>query len=136
MEPGKWVVSRDEEHWTCLEDYDSREAALVGAVDELELEPGETFYVGKVRHAQPLMINGEDILERMRDRMYEDEDESIEDCSWLEDVDPKQEHDLERRLNEVWIAWLKGNGFEPDWFRIDDVETHRAPDAKVRQERP
>ena len=127
--PGKWLVSADEERWSYAEEFNSREEAIAGAADVLGMDAGDTFYVGRIRTPVYEKPDAEDIIERVRDQMY-DSEEAMEDCSWLEDVDHKQEAELQAAINQVWDAWIKKHGFEPDWFMMCDVTTEHLPETE------
>lgn len=117
-----WKVSLDEEHWSHPTEFPSKEAAIAAAPAELDLEPGDYFWVGRKASPAVILFDGSHVLENMAEQMYDSEEGGEYSEDWLAHVPKEATQELEEALNKVWEKWLRDNEEMPDWFTIQDVE--------------
>lgn len=73
-------------------------------------------------------INGEDILEQIEERNFED---MPEDWRWLDQCKAEHVRELEAMLKGVVINWIEANGYGPNWFSVGETERIETADVKV-----
>jgi hypothetical protein len=120
-----YCLSSNEE--TFSGDYASREEAIAFAADELGVEPGGLFWVGR---SVPYVVEvrkhtADRLVEQLAEDAYDEVGDVAED--WLRRVTDGQLTDLASRLDSVVEAWLEDYGHEPGFWRVEDVTEHRAP---------
>lgn len=121
---GKWIYSEaDSEIWSEGE-FDTKEQAIEEGIKEAlknQEEPfcNDYFYVGQVEKVYPSGVDVDSILENVAENTAEGL-EVGED--YLIDVDIEHQRELEEKLNEVLFAWMKKYGYEPNFFRIKNIE--------------
>lgn len=122
---GLWTASSDEERWPASRDYASREEAIQKAPLDLDLEPGQKFWVGRTRQPAPPILSR--FAEHLGDMMYEDEDGGEFSEGWPECSDDEAK-ELDELLNTVIFSWVKKHDLMPTWFIPDEVTEHLAPE--------
>jgi hypothetical protein len=111
----------DDGVWGTGSYHDSKEDAIKEAKEYYLPEDYQTFYLGQIAPAEKAVyVDAERILEWIGEDFYEEMGESAED--YLRDV--KQEHEtiLSERLSSVVNEWMREFGYEPNFFRIINVE--------------
>lgn len=122
-----WKVSLDEEHWSHMAEFPTKEAAIVAGPEELDLEPGDRFWVGRKASPAIVLFDGSHVLENMAEQMYDSEEGGEYGEDWLAHVPKAATQELEDALNKVWQKWLRDNDEMPNWFTIQDMVHHIAP---------
>lgn len=124
-----WVASTSEEYWGLSVEAETREAAVAAAPGEFGLEPGRTYFVGRlVRPDVRNMAAG--MAGSVIDQLSEWAGEEAGDAGdgWPR-ASKEDEADLDAALGEVVAAWVERRGLAPDFFLVRDVTEHRAPEA-------
>jgi hypothetical protein len=127
-EPEEWLASTDEEHWSCSVSFATREAAIVAGPAELDLQPGERFFVGL--KAAPKTA-GRDWADEMCEAIALDAcDEVDSDLVGLwPNPTTEQRQELTAEVQRLLDAWLaRHQNLRPGFFLIDDVTEHEAPE--------
>lgn len=124
---GKYTYSFSDD---CFEneDYDTEEEALAAARKEAkEYEnsdrPPTEVYIGIVGEKWKPTIDGESIIDMLRDEAYEEGGEYAED--YLEDVPKEQRDELTEILTLAFTVWAKEHGYEPNFFPIENVKEYK-----------
>lgn len=116
-----FCFSQNEEHFHQETEADSMEQAKVVAEGELQLKPGEVFYVGvKSPIIADTYVDGDDILFLLGERVSEDIGEAAE--GWP-DATQEQIAVLTGRIREVVRAWIRETGNEPGFYAVRSVES-------------
>lgn len=122
-----WTFSVTEEDWSHFGGHASADDAASHAVDELELQPGDTFYVG---FASPInyadladSINGSTIIESLQGAAYDMW--NYEDA--LDSVSTEQEEELEAAFRKAFTDWVAKHKFSSGHYTIDNVKKHMVP---------
>lgn len=117
MKAGDWLVSRNEEQWSQGEAHVTRESAIAAAVAELDLEPGDYFWVGRVADVE-VQVDAADVVELIGDRVYEQVGDASD--SWRPRVTPEASAEFDALIE----AWLRKHGLHPadSCFSVEDVE--------------
>ncbi|QDP42955.1 hypothetical protein HWC53_gp134 [Bacillus phage vB_BmeM-Goe8] len=115
---GKWVWDTNDEMFRS-DFFDTKEEAIEDARGQEDA--GETIYVGQV--VEPTSFTGVDvdgILERISEQVYEEVGEvAIDYLSYVKQEDFTA---LENSLNDVIRKWMKERGYEPNFFKVDNIE--------------
>lgn len=120
----EWWISLNEEDWTNAEGpYGCwSEAATIGPGD-LDLEPGEAYYVGlkvpfepKICGTRTIELLADDAWDHAREHAGDWPSASIEQCE-----------ELGRRLTRTLRGFLRERGLEPRFFAVDNITRHIAP---------
>lgn len=128
-EPETWLVSTDDECWPLGDEYRTREAAIAGAAEELELKPGDRFFVGKrVPPTLTMRYLGERVIEDLGEVACEQCGDDLTE-GWPGATHTQQD-ELSEELNRVVAAWLKRHDLEPSFFTLDRVSEHRVPEVE------
>lgn len=123
MSEGKWTASTDEEYWTDIEEWDSKDDAIEAAPDYLELDPGETFYVGQKRAPVIHIPAAADIIDHILDH----EDFGVE-CAEDSFMCTKEQRDeLTADLKKTFTDWMNRHGLTPSFFLIQNATKHICP---------
>jgi len=129
-----WMASNDDEYWSNYEEYASREEAAKHAHEELDLEPGQTFFTAR-KVDQPiddLVTPG--LAEHFARSVNEVTCENLESPlgeDWL-DLDADEKKALARLLSTAFKAFIEAHPrHKPEWFLAKDVEEHEAPGAET-----
>jgi hypothetical protein len=96
-----WCYSTDEEYFHDHTNAEvTRDEAIAEAIDELGLEDGDSFYLGKQRTIDAAeYLDAERILEEVSDRIY---DEAGEISEGWPDVSAEDVADLSNRLMDAF----------------------------------
>lgn len=122
-----WLTSTDEERWSHGEEYPSREAAIAGVAEELELDPGDIFYVGrKVEVALRVRGLAQDAIERLGESAMDHVGGELSE-GWP-DATEAQEQELQSELERAVVAWVDRHGLRPGFYALDDVSAHVVPE--------
>lgn len=126
MTKQEWVASSDEEQYDGVTRYASREDAIVHGPDELDLEPGQTYWVGRVRSVldqkDEAIFSGDRLVESLRDFAFEIGGEFAED--WLTDATKEQVAELTRDGAALVRAWIERHGHSPGFFSVEQSSDH------------
>lgn len=131
MSEGDWIASTDEEHWDGAATWATREDAIREAPDELCLEPGERFHVGRQQKQSTANLVTTAMADRLAEMIYERELEDM--CpdygeDWLK-LTSEEEKDLAARLSAAVEAFIAATPrHAPNFFRVRDVTDHEAPE--------
>lgn len=123
---GKWMYNLNgTEIWTG-EEFNTKEDAIRAGKEELNTEKLREFYsnqfqVGQVAEVFPSGVDIDFILENVAENTTNETGEVGED--YLCDVEDEHRDELEEKLNEVLFAWMKKYKYEPDFYKIENVET-------------
>ena len=121
---GKWMYSlTDSEIWTG-EEFDTKEQAIEEGIKEAlenQEEPfcNDYFYVGQIEKVYPCGVDVDSILENVAENTVEGL-ETGED--YLLYVDVEHQRELEEKLNEVLFTWMKKYDYEPNFYKIKNIE--------------
>lgn len=120
----EWWISLDEEDWTNAEGpYGCwSEAATIGPGD-LDLEPGEAYYVGRKVPFEPKIFRDQ-IIDQLAGDAW---DHAREHVGEWPDVSPEQANELASRLTRTLRGFLREFGLEPTFFAVDKITQHIAP---------
>ncbi len=103
--------------------YETVEQAIAAAPDELALEPGEDFWVGRSEPILPrLGCDGDSLLEYLAMQAGDLCGEVAED--WLSDVPVDKVKDLEAEIDKVIHAWLKKHDLEPKFWSVEGAKAY------------
>ena len=80
----------------------------------------DMFRIGQVEKVLPSGVDVDFILENVAENTTIDTLEVGED--YLMDVKREHEEELEEKLNEVLFDWIDKYGYNPDFFKIVNVE--------------
>lgn len=119
---GKWMYNiGDRDIWTG-EEFDTKEQAIIEGKKEIEEESLKYnyFMVGQIEKVEACGIDVDILLEGIAEETTADFSEVGED--YLLDVTDKDKTELEEKLNEVFFEWVKKNKYEPDFFKIENIE--------------
>lgn len=121
---GKWMYSlTDSEIWTG-EEFETREQAIEEGIKkalENQEEPfcNDYFNIGQIAKIFPCGVDVDSILENVAENTAEGL-EVGED--YLMGVDIEHQRELEEKFNDVLFAWMKKYGYEPNFFKIENIE--------------
>jgi len=125
---GGWVASSNEEHWSQCEEHDTEEDAVASAPVELDLQPGQRFWVGfasltDYTELAESFFNWNDLQDRLMESAYENwgQEEAFEEVS------DAQGAQLEKLLSGALSDWMKRHKLESSYYKIDHVKKHTAP---------
>lgn len=122
---GKWISSRDEEHYSASVGHDTREQAIAHAPVELGIEPGDVFWTGRASVLLLPNISPSTILEQFR----LDLDDEGGDADEALDVSKEEEADLGVMLNKTVEAWAEKHEIKVNAYSVHDVEKHVVPES-------
>jgi hypothetical protein len=134
-----WIASTDEERWTCYEEYGTREEAIEHASEELDLEPGQTFYTARkvVQRTDNLVRSGLAgfFAEKLAEDVCEDIDEEF--CpDWL-NINAEEKKKLAALLSRAFEDFIEQHPrHKPTWFMPENVKEHNAPELAKAEEVP
>jgi hypothetical protein len=126
---GGWVFASSEESWTRFDGYASAEDAAAHAPVELDLAPGDTFYVGlavRIDYADLLdCINGECFVQELQELAFEKW--GWEDA--FNEVTTPQGDDLEAAMRKAYTDWVARHAFKPAYFHIEHTRKMTVPEV-------
>lgn len=130
MTNGKWMYEiSDSNIWTGKE-FDSKKECIENGRIALEAynkdmkntsgKERSKFRIGQVEKVLPSGVDVDFILENVAENTTIDTLEVGE--GYLMDVKREHEEELEEKLNEVLFDWMDKYGYNPDFFKIVNVE--------------
>lgn len=121
-----YLISTNEENWTCSAEYATREEAVAAAAHELDLLTGERFYSGVKGPPTLVTPNAEHAIDEVTNTTCEHDGTPAED--WIENPSVKEVGALQTLLDEAWAKWLEMfPNHKPEWWMVTDIQDHRAP---------
>lgn len=119
----KWNYYLDDDDVTCMDFFDSKEAALEAGMEEAKRERADTITVGRVEEFVPDAGRYSDLLiDDLRDQAYDEGGEYAE--TWLAYVTDKDFDDLENILDAAFTRWLDRHPeYKPNFYTLTDTET-------------
>lgn len=125
----EWIVSDSEEHWSSSATFESKAAAIAAAGAELDLEPGQKFWVG--RKASP-RLSGRDWADEICEGLALDASDDTGDSDIVGDwprPTKEQRAELNAEIDKAIAAWFERHAdLQPGFFIIEDYEQHEAPE--------
>lgn len=132
---GAWIVSDNEEVWTCGEEFDTEEAAVAYAIAEYAedygVDPGRCVFVGQVSTEETnaaaiaeYAVDADGVVEACEERFYDLLGDAIEVTIQTTE---EQRADLNKRLAAVVAAWLTEHSLVPQCFTMQKVTSHVVP---------
>jgi|GEM_PF-6354931 len=118
MKPGQWCITKDEDEWMNTSAFDTKEDAVASARVELELQPGEKFWVGLATRA-PSALDAALVVDALDNHAS---DEGPDDGDGY-DISDKAREELDVLLE----YWAHKHDVKPLWFDIGDVSAHVVP---------
>lgn len=115
---GKWYVSDDEELYN-LGPFDSRAEAAIAAVEELDIEPGQRFWVG-VAVPAACGLSARNVVRMLDDYAADNAPYNADGYN----VSGKAMEELDQLLD----AWAKKHNVVPTWYSIEQVSEHVMPE--------
>jgi hypothetical protein len=119
-----WITSTNEECWTSSEEYKTKEEAIAGAVVEHGINSEERFFVGQ----KSLVVIGpydeSTFLENYIEQQTEEHSEWAE--SWIDEVNENKEIEAFVRLRMEEISNYIMEKCPPDFYTVENIETHSA----------
>ncbi|MED1863369.1 hypothetical protein P4V41_07855 [Fictibacillus nanhaiensis] len=119
---GKWVYSTSDEIFRTNDYSDTKEQAIEAGKVDLTWE-GEcpTFYVGQIENVDfALYVDPDGVLENIAQSVYDEVGEVAED--YLRHVDEEHFKTLEEDLNNVLRQWMDKFGYNPNFFKVTNIE--------------
>ena len=117
---GKWTYNINESDIWHGENFDTKEQAISEAKKVAIDEEVNKFYIGETEPPINIGIDVDRVIEDIQQVMYDDNGE-VAEC-YLEDVDSEHLLELEEKLNEVFFKWQKEHGYEPNFYKIINIE--------------
>lgn len=124
MQPtDKWNYYLDDDDVTCMDFFDSKEAALKAGMEEAKRERADTITVGRVEEFVPDAGRYSDLLiDDLRDQAYDEGGDYADD--WLDDVNNDDFEDLGNLLDDAVKRWLDRHPeYKPNFYTLTDTET-------------
>lgn len=127
----KWSCSHSDESWLTGPTYPTKAEAIAHAVVDLELGPGERFWVGRQKAPRIPKLTEDDVLGRLAERMSESEDAGEDHGDgWLSVVGDGEVKALLDSVNAVVTAWLSLHvKHQPRWFVVEEPTQEYAPEG-------
>lgn len=122
-----WSFNRDKEVYD--NGADTIEECIVEArehsafIDAIALRRVNEFvYIGETELYRIPVVDSEPILEQFRENAYDKCGEAADD--WLFDHSKAQEAELDDRLTEVMVKWIKETGQEPHFSGLKSIKKY------------
>lgn len=118
---GKWMYNINDREMWIGEDFNTREEAIEGAKKEIEETPWHINYftVGQIGKVNVCGIDIDILLEGIAEETTNEFSEVGGD--YLCNVTNEDKAELEEKLNDVFFEWIKKNGYEPDFFKVENI---------------
>ena len=118
---GKWMVNTNlySDIWRG-EEFDTKEQAIKEGRKQAMEEGLNKFEIGETEPPLNVGIDVDRVIEDVQAIMYDDIGEVAED--YLDDVSKEHLLELEEKLNEVFFKWQKEHGYEPNFYKIINIE--------------
>lgn len=119
MDEGLWITSVNEESWSSYANsYSTKEEAVAHAVEDLDLAPGDNFWVGQI--CSPVIdVSADSFLNDVREMLCDQVGEHGEE--WPDCTD-EQLDELEKQLRNVFFAWMDKHNLRPRCFTVEHAE--------------
>ena len=124
MQPtDKWNYYLDDDDCTCVDFFDSKEAALKAAMEDAKSGCVDTITVGRVQKFVPdVSVYTSLLMEALQDQAYDVAGEYAE--TWLADVTDGDLKDLDDILDAAFTHWLDRHPeYKPNFYTLTDTET-------------
>jgi hypothetical protein len=114
----KWNYYLDDDDCTCMDLFDSKEAALKAGMEEAKSGWAETITVGRVKEFVPdVRVFASFLIDNLQDQAYDDGGEYAE--TWLADVTDGDLKDLEDILDAAFTHWLDRHPeYKPNFYTL------------------
>lgn len=131
---GKWIynASRNDENWSCDEEFDTEQEAIKAGIryftnadgygyeyEYNEKFEGDSFQVGQ-QSEHFVSIYASRILDQASEDAYELCGDIVD--RWLSKVSKEEELVLSEMLTEAFKKWLKDTGNQPNFYTIVNVK--------------
>lgn len=118
----KWNYYLDDDDCTCMDFFDSKEAALKAGMEEAKRERADTITVGRVEEFVPDAGRYSYLLiDDLRDQAYDEGGDYADD--WLDDVNNDDFEDLGNLLDDAVKRWLDRHPeYKPNFYTLTNTE--------------
>ncbi len=120
-----WLASRDPQDFNGALRFKSEEEAVLQAPEELDLLPGEPFYVGIYERPEVPTVDGAWVRSVMMNGAGNRYGAAAD--GWLEEIDAAEIEALEEYVNEAVLRFLLEYRLMPDWTSVRDINIYRVP---------
>lgn len=117
---GKWMYNINESDIWEGEEFDTKEQAISEGKKVAMDEGVNKFYIGETESTGKFGIDVDRTIEDIQQFTYDDVGE-VAEC-YLDDVTQEHLLELEEKLNEVFFKWQKEYGYEPNFYKIINIE--------------
>lgn len=114
------ITDIDSEIWNSDIEGDTRKEVIKEGMKMAKEEGLVTFRIGRKIPVGIPSLDVDNILEDTYNQVYDEVGEVAE--SFLEDITPEQQKELEEKLNEVFYNWIKKHKLEPTCYTVADDE--------------
>ena len=124
-----WVASSDRDLFNGTTEYASREDAIAHGPEELDIDPGQLFRVGRKAPAleHEKLFCADDFLDRLGEMAHEACDRAGGlDLEWPGEVSKSAQLSLEVTVEHILRAWIAEH-CPPDFYSIEQTSEHLAP---------
>lgn len=120
MNENQWIYNTNEEVWMNCGSYDTKKEAIQAGKDEYEGNRYQ-FYVGQISNMNLVpSVDVDRVIDDIAENVYWEVGEAAED--YLNDVRKEDLSELEDKLNEVLLEWMKKHNYSPEYFRVANIE--------------
>lgn len=119
----KWMYQFGESEIWRGEDFDSKEEAIKAALEEIKEDETlkySNLYVGQKESVSVAGIDIDLLLENVAENTTCEVGEVGED--FLMYVSKEEQEELEEKLNKVFLEWVEKYKYNPDFFKIVNIE--------------
>ena len=125
----KYVYSFTDE-WFNSDEYDTPKEAVEAAreleKESLSDEPHTEVYIGTVGEQWKPEIDGESIVEMIRENAMDDCGGNIvDDSCYLEKVSEEQMNELTKELTAAFNRWAEKNGHTVNFYPVENVKEYK-----------
>lgn len=118
MTEGQWCITKDNDDWMSAPGFDSKEEAIARAPQELELSPGQKFWVAQAQQAAS-HLGADLVIDGLDNHAI---DEGPDGCDGYVISD-----EARKELNNFLLTWAEKHDIKPLWFDMENEEEHAAP---------
>jgi len=116
MKQYTWSNNKDDELWQ-NGIFDTKEECIADAKENYEFKIGDIIAIGTTSKFI-VSIDGEDVLEKLEERAFEECGEACE--GWI-DYKKEDVKKLSDALTECVNNWLKETKQEPNFYQVEDI---------------